>query len=281
MSENQKTVAEAKMVTVFSTRDNAMTEIPNSKATTWKELQGEFKEFGINFDKMKVIVGETKNTLEADIALVPSTNYTVYLYPIKVKAGSERTDLFDKIKAWVGKDESRKQKFIVDGNNMTRLSTDVLKKLAAQHIDGTSAPATPKAEAPKASPKAQQAATKQTVADVVQSVGTAKVGESGSKFELEAAVEKAKAAYKRAVAADVDEETQDMLLEKITKAKEALKNWSPVKPEAPKAPEPPKETPEQIAARESKAKEEKRKADRKAELERESKNLKGHLSGIQ
>jgi hypothetical protein len=245
-------------------------------------LQAELKEFGVNFDKMKVIVGETKNTLEADIALVPSTSYTLYLYPIKVKAGSERTDLFDKIKAWVGGDETRKQKFIVDGNNMTRLSTDVLKKLAAEHIGGTAvapASAEEKPKAPKASTKAKDEATKQTVADVVQSVAAVK-GEG--KEALEEAVDKAKAAYKKAVAADVDEETQDMLLEKLTKAQQALRNFLTAPPSAPKAaaPEPPKETPAQIAAREAKAAEEKRKADKKIKLEQEAKGLKGHLSGI-
>jgi len=298
MSENQKTVAEeaattTKNVTVFSTRDNAMTEIPNSSATTWGELQKELKEFQVDFSGMKVIVGETRNTLEADIALVPETDYTLYLYPVKIKAGSERSDLFEKIKAWVGNDADRKKKFIIDGKNMTQISTPVLVQLWAEHGDETvpavaspkavptpKAPAAPKEEVKPELPKTPATTVKEAaIANTVAALGSSKI-----KDVIVAAKELA-----ATMSEDIDEEFfEDSEEEEIvSKVKDyydelnkiiALLDQAAVPTSANSvAPPPVVLTEAQIAE----AAEKKRVADKKAALMNDAKTLKNKLQGIQ
>ena len=278
MSEDKKSSATAevgedlKNVTVFMTVGKKSVQF-QSGARTWKELQSALNEVGMKHAGMKAVIGETRNTLESDQALLPDTDFTLFLMPIKVKSGNERSDLFELIKAAVAKNPALKQRFIVDGKNMTQLSTDTLKTLWAKH--GTGGTVAAPAAAEKAGkvektlrPVATPTTTKGNVGDVVAAVGEAKA-------TLEEAVLKAKAAYKKAVAADMDEETQDLLLEKLAKAQEALKGFSVPAP-TPVKKEEPKETPEQIAARE------KQEADRKlnAQLEKQAHNLAKDFSGL-
>lgn len=57
--------------------------------TKWSELRSVLSNNGISYNSgaMKAIVGETENTLESDDAVVPTTDFTLFLLPQKVKSG--------------------------------------------------------------------------------------------------------------------------------------------------------------------------------------------------
>lgn len=160
-------------VTVFSTVGKSA-EFIDTDAVIWKDLKSLIQGRQINLSNMKSVIGETQNTLESDEGVLPDGDFTVFLMPIKTKSGAElsRKELFEEIKNFVGTDASRKALFIIDGKNMTQLSTPTLQTLYNQHI--ATAKAAP-AVAQKAAPKAAVApAAKAAVAEVVSNVAASK-----------------------------------------------------------------------------------------------------------
>jgi hypothetical protein len=76
----------SKEVKVFSTRDNRTQVFTvDDNVTTFSELKAAIS--GVEFSGMKVVVKETRNTLESGNAQLPSGNFTLYLFPEKVKSG--------------------------------------------------------------------------------------------------------------------------------------------------------------------------------------------------
>jgi hypothetical protein len=61
-----------------------------SSARTFAELKQELSGI-VNFDNVKVIERSKKVTLEADDAILPATNFMVFVVPQKVKSGSVET----------------------------------------------------------------------------------------------------------------------------------------------------------------------------------------------
>jgi hypothetical protein len=171
-----------RVVTVFSTIGKNGETI-ETNANLWSELKNQLLRLQspIKTDGMKVIHGETKATFEHPDAVLPEGDFTLFLMPVKTKSGAmDRKDLFEKIKAFVGTDATRKALFTVDGKNMTQLKTDFLEELYHKHIGGVTSAAAP-VPAPKATPKATpNNEVKEAVAAVVGSIKT-----KGS--ELEAA----------------------------------------------------------------------------------------------
>tara|TARA_R110002126_G_scaffold47605_3_gene133359 strand:+ start:8447 stop:8683 length:237 start_codon:yes stop_codon:yes gene_type:complete len=74
----------SRKVTVVSTQANDRQEVQTS-ATTWGELKGEISSM-INGD-MKVTVRETRVNLEHEDAELPAGDFTIFLFPNKVKSG--------------------------------------------------------------------------------------------------------------------------------------------------------------------------------------------------
>tara|TARA_R110002020_G_scaffold22721_1_gene76414 strand:- start:990 stop:1223 length:234 start_codon:yes stop_codon:yes gene_type:complete len=72
-------------ITLFSTQSNNRETIQSS-AATWGELKGEVSHM-INGD-MKATVKETKNDLSNDDAILPEGAFTLFLFPNKVKSGT-------------------------------------------------------------------------------------------------------------------------------------------------------------------------------------------------
>lgn len=147
----EKKVAEERVVTVYATLGRNAQEF-KTLATTWAEVQVDMRKHNISFSGMKVVIGETRLTLESERAVLPQTDFTLFLMPIKTKSGLNgigRKELFETIKAFVGKDLTKKALFNVDGKNMTQLSTPVLAELVAKHIQGFSATAVAKKETPE------------------------------------------------------------------------------------------------------------------------------------
>lgn len=58
-----------------------------SEAETWGQLKDNLREFG-NVNELTAVVKETKNTLEDDGASLPAGDFTLYLSPKKIKAGT-------------------------------------------------------------------------------------------------------------------------------------------------------------------------------------------------
>ena len=56
-------------------------------ARTWGEFQVELREKNITFAGMKAIIGETRNELSSNQAILPDGNFNVFLLPKKTKSG--------------------------------------------------------------------------------------------------------------------------------------------------------------------------------------------------
>lgn len=74
-----------------------------TNVTTLGELKPLLAERSINYNDMVLLVGETRNELNVDDALLPEGNFKLYLMPKKTKSGnasddfSELADEFDSI----------------------------------------------------------------------------------------------------------------------------------------------------------------------------------------
>jgi hypothetical protein len=71
-------------VNVFSTSANEVKSVM-SNATTWGALKAELGS-QVN-DNMKVTVRETRNDLVDDNAILPEGEFTIFLFPAKIKSG--------------------------------------------------------------------------------------------------------------------------------------------------------------------------------------------------
>lgn len=71
-------------ITVVSTQMNER-QVLQSSATTWGELKGELSSI-MNGD-MKATVRETRVDLVHQDAQLPETDFTIFLFPTKVKSG--------------------------------------------------------------------------------------------------------------------------------------------------------------------------------------------------
>jgi len=118
-------------ITVYTTLTNNSVEF-ESTGTTWKEVQREMVDLRINYSGMKAVIGESRLTLESEKAVVPQEGFTLYLMPVKTKSGADRKELFAQMKAAVESKQASKEQFMVDGKNMTQLSTDKLVELWAK-----------------------------------------------------------------------------------------------------------------------------------------------------
>ena len=58
-----------------------------TNVTTLGELKPLLRQREINIDGMKLLVGETKNELALDEALLPETDFKLFLMPAKTKSG--------------------------------------------------------------------------------------------------------------------------------------------------------------------------------------------------
>ena len=109
-------------------------------ATTWKELQSDLSSSGINFSKMKAVIGENKLTLEADGAILPTEGFTLFLMNKKTKAGADAKKFFASYKYGelrgavrfiLDKDPDTSDYFNGDKNYTTK-STDILRGLLSR-----------------------------------------------------------------------------------------------------------------------------------------------------
>ena len=81
---NQQLVA-SRQVIIFYTQSNNRKTL-NSSARTWGELSNEI---GDNFSKSKVVLQESRLTLENTEAALPTEPFTLFVFPRQSKAGLE------------------------------------------------------------------------------------------------------------------------------------------------------------------------------------------------
>lgn len=83
-----------RQVKIFTTA-SGNGKIIETSAITFGELMADMKTNGVDFniDSMKAIVGETKNVLEIESALLPEGNFGLFLFPKKTKSGNDFSTL--------------------------------------------------------------------------------------------------------------------------------------------------------------------------------------------
>ena len=154
MSEVQAPVITEREITIYATRGGQMKKIMTS-ATTWGELQPLVRREGFNLSSLLAAENINKSDLVNDLAVLPATAFRLFLRPKQTKSGAlDRKECFAAIKAHIAVYPNDKPKFVIDGKNMTQLSTQVVQELVAKYckVSVTQAivPAPVKEKAPKA-----------------------------------------------------------------------------------------------------------------------------------
>lgn len=84
-------------ITIFNTATQRPATIENFTGSNWGQLQRELAQRGISYSNMSVTVKETKVTLESDQAVLPTSDFTIFLFPKQVKSGMTPSDLSDQM----------------------------------------------------------------------------------------------------------------------------------------------------------------------------------------
>jgi len=73
-------------VTIYSTQAKSSQTIETS-AKTWGELKSEMPNTG----NVRAVIRETRNTLGSSSTELPNQDFTLFMYPERVKSGNEET----------------------------------------------------------------------------------------------------------------------------------------------------------------------------------------------
>lgn len=135
MSEVQAPVSQEREITIYATRGGQMKKIITN-AKTWGELQPLVRREGFDLDSLLAAENINKTDLVNDLAILPSSAFRLFLRPKQTKSGAlDRKDCFIVIKSFLSIYPEEKSKFIIDGKNITQLSTPVLQELVERHCN--------------------------------------------------------------------------------------------------------------------------------------------------
>jgi hypothetical protein len=166
MSEVQTPVTTEREITIYATRGGQMKKIMTS-ATTWGELQPLVRREGFDLSSLLAAENINKSDLVNDLAVLPATAFRLFLRPKQTKSGAlDRKECFAAIKAHLVTNPQDKSKFVIDGKNMTQLSTPVVQDLVAKYIGAVTSEASKRVEEIKEASTACQPA-KRVVNEVV------------------------------------------------------------------------------------------------------------------
>lgn len=84
-----------------------------TNVSTLGELKPLLRQREINYDGMKLLVGETKNELSQDEAILPEGDFKLYLMPAKTKSGVD----FDEMEETLERIESKVDRILSKLNN--------------------------------------------------------------------------------------------------------------------------------------------------------------------
>ena len=107
----------------------------DTNVRTLRELKPLLMEQGINFDNMKLVVGETKAELSLDEALLPESNFKIYLMPAKTKSGVDFDEMEEKIEEMeiaVSRIESKVEQILAKVNSNSCNSAVASKPLSQE-----------------------------------------------------------------------------------------------------------------------------------------------------
>lgn len=82
---------------------NGMPGTIETNVSTLGELKPILRQREVNYDGMKLLVGETKNELSQDEAILPEGDFKLYLMPAKTKSGVD----FDEVEETLERIESK------------------------------------------------------------------------------------------------------------------------------------------------------------------------------
>ena len=82
---------------------NGMPGTIETNVSTLGELKPILRQREVNYDDMKLLVGETKNELSQDEAILPEGDFKLYLMPAKTKSGVD----FDEMEKTLERIESK------------------------------------------------------------------------------------------------------------------------------------------------------------------------------
>lgn len=192
MSEVQAPVITEREITIYATRGGQMKKITTA-VRTWGELQPLVRREGFDLGSLLAAENINKTDLVNDLAVLPEGNFRLFLRPKQTKSGApERKECFAIIKAHLAVHPEDKHKFIIDGKNMTQLSTPVVQDLVAKYCNGALAPtpAPVQEKAPKAKAEKVEAEVKTEEVETPKAEEVKAISEETSLTEVER-VEKA------------------------------------------------------------------------------------------
>ena len=76
---------------------NGMPGTIETNVSTLGELKPILRQREVNYDDMKLLVGETKNELSVDEAVLPTEDFKLYLMPAKTKSGVDFDEMEEAI----------------------------------------------------------------------------------------------------------------------------------------------------------------------------------------
>ena len=106
-----------------------------TNVSTLGELKPLLRQREINYDGMKMLVGETKNELSVDEAVLPTEDFKLYLMPAKTKSGvdfDEMEDSINRIAADVERIEDKLDKVLSLLKTGTGVSTGFVASTTSQ-----------------------------------------------------------------------------------------------------------------------------------------------------
>lgn len=115
-------------ITIYATRGGNTQKI-STDVTTWGELQPLVRNAGFDLSSLMAAENVNKTDLVNDLAVLPSSDFRLFLRPKQTKSGSDRKILFEAIKEFTKQNPDKKGCFVVEGRNMTQLATSVLEDL--------------------------------------------------------------------------------------------------------------------------------------------------------
>lgn len=104
---------------------NGMPGTIETNVSTLGELKPILRQREVNYDGMKLLVGETKNELSRDEAILPEGDFKLYLMPAKTKSGVD----FDEMEETLERIESKVDRIL------SKLDNESYKGSSASQTD--------------------------------------------------------------------------------------------------------------------------------------------------
>ena len=102
---------------------NGMPGTIETNVSTLGELKPILRQREVNYDGMKLLVGETKNELSQDEAILPEGDFKLYLMPAKTKSGVD----FDEMEETLERIESKVDRILSKLDNESYKGSSVLQ----------------------------------------------------------------------------------------------------------------------------------------------------------